>query len=355
MSLDRLTLRALYREITERVAGRRIDRVRSHGPSAITFELSSRQVLVSDVSRSAAGFWLVERGKLPADDRAVEGPSRNALLLFRKHLEGERIADVATADDRAGLLRCGPFRIRVQPYGGPGATLSETDAPMAHFGAAVVATTASGALEPFQEAEAADFVRGLASASLDERRARVAARDPGLLPLLRFWPASDAATDRLIALLRGSRPEPFLVEVADDASHTERPPGLLPFEPDRDSTRASDFVAGSSALYLALRRAALFQVRRQALASRARSECAKYERLTAALDRDRGRWPDPEELRRQAEALLAIEEREGATRVSPEILRVADPRVPGATLDVRVNPSLSPAQNANALLSLIHI
>ena len=124
MSLDRITQGACLGEIEGRVSGRRIERVRPHGPSALQVVLWTWEAWCNVVSRSVGGLWQLTRTDLlPRDDREVEGASRPAALLFKKHLEGARIDAVRGADTRFIALMTSRARVLVRPFGSPGATL----------------------------------------------------------------------------------------------------------------------------------------------------------------------------------------------------------------------------------------
>lgn len=358
MSLDRITQGACLGEIEGRVSGRRIERVRPHGPSALKVELSTREALFIDVSRSLGGLWLLTRTDLlPRDDREVEGASRPAALLFKKHLEGARIDAVRGTDARFIALVTSRARVLVRPFGSPGATLLGEGIPAAHFGAGE--PVALSDLDHEREvaaggSEALRLVAQVRATARDERRILLAREDPGLLPLLRCWPESDAAIERLAAILEGTlSPRPFLVPPpGDDATNAETPPALVPFEPDRESVAVPGFAHAGARLYVLRRRADLFSDRTRSTLARSKAEVARLTRLEAALERDRGRWPDPLELRRHAEAMLAAppEARPGLS-TSREAQRIAipDPRTGAqAFLEVRIQPRLTLPQNADA-------
>ena len=360
MSLDRIALHAYFRAIEPRVVGRRIEKVRPHGTSALRIELSSRDTLFVDVSRGLAGFWLLSRATaLPADSRDVEGPSRTAALLFKKHLEGSRIESLTETPARLQSFATARATLHLRPYGNPGASLVREDALSAHFGAGepVLSSPADACGEPgFEIGEALDFTARVLAASPDERRLIVASRDPGLLPLLRRWPESDDARRRLAATL--SQPgaaRPFLSPpLADDAANAAAPPALVPFEPDGPCAPGVDFAAAAEEMYKALRRADLFRSVIQSRLARAKAEVARRLRLKAALVRDSARWPDPLELRRQAEALLAapMSDFQSAPGGAPDVVVVSlpDPRT-GNLMQARINPRLSFPRNADALFS----
>src|SRR6185369_9737422 len=136
MSLDRHALDAYLHEITPRVLGRRIEKVRPHGKWSLRLELSTRDVLFIDVSRMIAGVWLTTRKDgMPDDPRDVEGPSRTAALLFKKHLEGTRIDELSATPGRILTLRTSRADVQLRPFGAPGATLFLDAHAIAHFGA----------------------------------------------------------------------------------------------------------------------------------------------------------------------------------------------------------------------------
>lgn len=147
-------------------------------------------------------------------------------------------------------------------------------------------------------------------------------------------------------------PHPHLTPPpTDDATNAAKPPRLTPFKPEAESTAFENFTTAATTLYLSLRRADLFRERAQSLLSRAKSELTRLTRLKAALERDRGRWPDPAELRHHAEALLAAPPDlapplSGGRDVIP--LSIPDPRT-GEPLEIRIQPKLTLPQNANAL------
>lgn len=230
----------------------------------------------------------------------MEGPSRPAALLFKKHLEGARIEELSASPDRVVTLRAAHARVLLRPWGAPGATLVIEDEAIAHFGAG----------------------EGVRS---DEPEAASAA-DPVARPFL--------------------TPIPF-----DDAANAATPPRLVATRPNRESVEFPDFTSAAARLYVLLRRADLFRDRARSVLSRAKSETARLARLKSALERDRGRWPDPAELRRHAEALLAA-----PPGLAPAlskgrdvaVLSLPDPRT-GERMEIRIQPKLTLPQNANAL------
>ena len=359
MSLDRLTLTALIQVFAGRVVGKRIDRVRPHGARALRFDLSSRDALFIDVSREASGVWLVPAKDAPKDSREAEGPSRNAALLFRKHLEGHRINSLATDPTRCITVSAGPLRCRVRPHSGPGATLFAADgARIAHFGSFGAAE--DGTVEgPVHDATitvdqggVATFLEELASLEPEVRRVALAARDPGLLPLLKCFPATARVRQSLADIVAWKRPvEIGIIGLGDDAGNADRFPCLVPWPSETGipgPARALDIAAR---FYVAVRRAILFKERRQATRTRLRADLVRLRRLSVALDKDRERWPDPDALRRGAEALLSSPRAGDLPEGNATTIRVRDPRDHSAGLDVAVKPFLTLAQNADAMYS----
>lgn len=230
----------------------------------------------------------------------MEGPSRTAALLFKKHLEGARIEELSASSDRVVTLRTAQALVLLRPWGAPGATLVIEGEAIAHFGAG-------------------EGVRN------DEPETPLAA-DPMARPSLTPVPS-------------------------DDAAHVATPPRLVATRPDRESLEFPDFTSAAARLYVIHRRADLFRERARVLLSHAKSEVSRLTRLKAALERDRGRWPDPVELRRQAEALLASPPGL-APAVSSErdvaVVSLPDPRT-GEQMEIRIQPRLTLPQNANAL------
>lgn len=353
MTLDRLSLAALFAEMAPRIVGRRIEKVRPHGPHAIRVELSTREALLLDVSRGLAGLWLLPRGALlPADPRDVEGPSRPATLLFKKYLEGARVDSLMASPGRLQGIVTARAAVFLRPMGVSGASLIVEGEAIAHFGGGdrVFSIPSDGTAQP-----GAGLLDAVHSAEAERRRHLLAAEDPGLLPLLRRWPASPESRARLADLHAGrSRAAPFLSPPPqDDAANAQTPSALLPFAPDGAALSDTDFINASARLYVALRRADLFRDHVQGRLARAKAEVARLNRLRAALERDRGRWPDPGKLRLHAEALLAAPPGFEAThagvaggRGESLGLSIPDPRG-GPALEVRVDPRLSLAQNAN--------
>ena len=306
MSLDRLSLDACVHEIAARVVGRRIEKLRPHGKASLRLELSSRDLLFMDVSRTVAGLWLLAReGAVPNDPRDVEGPSRTAALLFKKHLEGTRIEALTASPTPILTLRTSRADVLLRPWGAAGATLIVEGEPIAHFGTG-------------------EQVRN------DEQPSASLRGQP---------PASHPVRAHLT-------PPP-----GDDAANAAKPPRLVPFEPDGESLPFPDFTSAGARLYVLHRRADLFRQRAQAILSRAKAEVSRLTRLKAALERDRGRWPDPSRLRQHAEALLAA-----PPDLAPAIsggrdviaLSIPDPRT-GDPIEIRIQPRLTLPQNANTL------
>ncbi|MEO8362732.1 MAG: hypothetical protein ABI672_22090, partial [Vicinamibacteria bacterium] len=354
MSLDRITLAAYAQEIEPRIKGRRIEKVRPHGKSALRIELSTRDALYLDVSRSLAGLWLLSRtGHVPDDPRDVEGPSRTSALLFKKHLEGARIDRLTSDASRTLTLVTSRATVILETSGAADAALMVDADVLAHFGAGERPSAGKQPGRSVLDGDAARFVLAIASAPRESQRQLLNTLDPGLLPILRRWPVSESAIQRLAAILRdGSLSAPFLSPApADDATHTAAPPMLMAFEPDGASQAQPDFLMAGERLYVALRRADLFRDRLQSRMAKARAEVSRLSRLKAALERDRGRWPEPAELRRQAEALLAAptDRAELPRGRDAVVIAIPDPRGEAATLSVRIHPSLSLPQNANAL------
>ncbi|MBX7187082.1 MAG: NFACT RNA binding domain-containing protein [Vicinamibacteria bacterium] len=229
----------------------------------------------------------------------MEGPSRTAALLFKKHLEGARVEELVAGGDRIVSLRTAHAAVLLRPWGAPGATLRLDGDAIAHFG--------GGERVEFGEP--------------DDN------------------PKPAAATVFLT-------PPP-----SDDATNALKPPRLVVAEPGEPAAPFPNFTAAGAALYILQRRADLLRERAQSHLSRAKSEVSRLTRLRAALERDRGRWPDPAELRRHAEALLAA-----PPDLTPEAprgrdviaLSVPDPRT-GDPLEIRIQPNLNLPQNANAL------
>lgn len=356
MSLDRLTLGSLFPEALARVSGRRIEKVRPHGPWSLRLELSSRDTLFLDVSGGAAGIWFLPRAaRLPADSREPAGPSRTAALLFKKHLEGGRIERLEWAPDRTQTLHTARSVARVRPSGASGASLFLGEESVAHFGGGTHVSAPLLGVHVLDLASATEFIRRIADLPRDEARARLAAADPGLLPLLRNWPREAEEQTRFAEVLSGQRAAVAHIAspAADDAAAAAKPPSLLPFRPHAAGLACETFLAAAAEVYVARRRGSLFRESAQSISSGARAEVLRLRRLVEGLERDRGRWPDPARLRAQAEALLAAPPEfaiaEGGSRVAPGERVTLDVPLPGGgSIEARVDPRRSLAQNADA-------
>ncbi|MEO5760882.1 MAG: hypothetical protein ABIR28_01095, partial [Vicinamibacteria bacterium] len=331
MSLDRLTLAAYLQEIEPRIVGRRIEKVRPHGKSALRVELSTRDALYLDVSRPLSGLWLLSRAcGVPDDPRDVEGPSRTSALLFKKHLEGTRIDRLTSDRSRTITLVTSRATVSLQLSGAADAALVVDVEVLAHFGAGQRPPAVEQPGGSVPDGDAVRFVREILSSPRESQRQTLNTLDAGLLPLLKRWPASEAAIHRLAAILNDSAPRaPFLSPApGDDATNAAASPMLMAFEPDGVSQAQPDFRVAAERLYTALRRADLFRDRLQSRVARSRAEVSRLSRLKAALERDRGRWPEPADLRRHAEALLAAPtDRPGLPRGrDTTVITIPDPR-----------------------------
>ena len=93
--MDALTLDGLLSEIAPLVVGRHLTRVRAAEAYAVLLELSGARDLRLwlDAGRAHPGLFPLtrEQARSAADEGAMEGRSRQAVLLLRKHLEGRRL------------------------------------------------------------------------------------------------------------------------------------------------------------------------------------------------------------------------------------------------------------------------
>ena len=118
--MDAVTLDHLLGESASGLRGRTVRRVRAAGSSALLLELQ-RTVLWLDVARETSGLYPLDRAAADRLREAATGApdarARQALLLFKKHLEGRRMGEpariggeraVVVEADGAGRIEGGP-------------------------------------------------------------------------------------------------------------------------------------------------------------------------------------------------------------------------------------------------------
>lgn len=354
--MDGITLDALIAEARPLVVGRHLGRVTLGGPEAIHLELAGRSRLCVrlDAGRATPGLYLLSRD----DARALSslpdargGGARHALLLFRKHLEGKRV----TSLERVAGSRV----VRLEVVGGglvlrlsaPALTLTDGETALASLGSGPPAFPAP---RPVPER---DWDRVDATAleeALREGQRAVLDLCPSLGPILARRLVE--GTDSVVSLRRSlATPRPTVVMSAAPAELTDArlaDPGsvvLLPFLPDPPaSVDSPESPREAARLFLKARRQGMvFAERRRRVLDQARREVRRLRALETHLRADLLGLPEEGALRRSAEALL--------TAPSPSVRRgsasvtVPDPRDPGQTLTIAVDPARSLPANADRL------
>src|SRR5262245_27413749 len=113
--MDAVTIDALLAEVLGAIGGRYLPRPRAVSPHGVALEVSGSREhrLWVDAGRGTAGVYRLTRDvvrSLAAPEADVPGRTRQALLLFRKHLDGARLAGMARVP--------GERTIRVETGGG---------------------------------------------------------------------------------------------------------------------------------------------------------------------------------------------------------------------------------------------
>jgi len=356
--VDAITLDRLLLELRPSLIGAFLSRPRLVGPHALAFEVSGERErrLRIDAGRATAGILLVPRGEA---SEAPDPPprSRHASLLFRKHVSGARLAALErVAGERWVRLDVGGCALVLRLSGAaPALTLVIGGVALASLGEGPPAWPLP---EPRPDAEwdqldPRALVAAAASAGRPARRS-VAAVCPGLGPHLARAVAADPGG--FAALRQGLRvPRPTLMAPAalEELSDRELAAAdalvLAPLPIGLPGKRALHFESFNAAALAFLRgrlRGDRFERRRRGVLDVARREVRRQLQLEAHLVADRAGLPDPDLLRRQAEALLAHPSplAPGATEAE-----VSDPYQPARTLRVRVDPGRSAPANADRL------
>ena len=362
--MDAVTLDGLLGELRPRVVGQHLGHVRAAGTQGLLFELARGGRLWCSAQRDTAGLYLLDRDTARAlvEAAADEEPSaatRQAVLLARKHLEGARVdALERAAGTRTVVLRARGAILALRLGGpAPALTLAVEGAP--------VATTGDGPPvwplpEPDREHEWDHVDPARVEAALDEARAAgtspvraILSVSPGLGPSLARAIASGTPCAEVVAALAAARPTlvaPRALEECDDAALAARESVLfLPFPPPAAAgavIHPESWSAAASSFLRARRRGARFARRQAAALEEARRRIRRLQRLDAHLAADRASLPEPEALRRQAEALLA---HAGPTAGHEGRVEVADPYDPERTLRIEIDSRLSLPVNANRM------
>jgi predicted ribosome quality control (RQC) complex YloA/Tae2 family protein len=351
--VDALTLDGLVREIAPALSGRHVARVRAAEADAILLELSSTRDmrLWVDAGRLAAGVYPLsrEQARVAQDEAAMTGRSRQAVLLFRKHLEGRRIVGLRRVrGERVLVLEAAGAAVVLQLSGSPSLTLAVEGEAVATLGTGAPCWAPPPDAPEREWDRVADdvFASAIDEACSSGRSTVRAALDvcPGLgVTLARLVADSPSRT---LAELRPelARGRPFLlaprpIEACDDAD-LARPDALvlLPLSlpgVDRVCLPQPSWTAGAAALLLGRLRGFRFDRRRRALAEAVAREVRRATQLLAHLQEDLRGLPAPDDLRRQGEALLAA----GEATPSGGVVAVPDPYAPDQTLRIALVPA----------------
>jgi hypothetical protein len=329
------------------------------GAGALLLEISgSRDFrLWLDAERGTAGVYKLTREQAKALEalggKEPPGRARQLLLHLRKHLDGARVASARRiAGERAVVLETGDGTL-VLRSSGPAPVLSFA-LEGSLLGSLGDGPDAWPPPEPAPEREWDRIDPALVEARAAEggMRARaILTACPGLGPaLVRELDGTALSFEALRARLAGPRPTvlaPGPPESWHDADLAASPAVLLPISAARAplvGIHPPTWTQAAALFLLARRRGAAFDRRRRQALDEVRRRIRKHTQLETHLLRDRDRFPDEAELRRDGEALLASGPGlvPGMTEVS-----VDDPYRPGEKRKVAVDPRLSAPANAD--------
>ena len=313
MSMHPIVLEGILEELRPVVLGRALSRPRAVASQAIAFELAGdrKERLWLDARRDLAGIYLLGRDEVRelSEEALASGPTRHAVLLFRKHLEGRRVSGLRrSGDGRILLLEAGPSILVLRFSSAPSLTLVVDEAPLASIGDGSPA-----------------------------------------------WPLPADGGETEYAAPPGKRATPTLLAPGpiDGCSDADLVPpsrvALVPLPPSGSGEailQPPSWLAAATLLLQARTRGARFARRWKASLSVARKEARRLERLEAHLTADAAGLADPAMLRRHAEALLAWP---GPAPGGARRAEVPDPYAPGALLEVSLDPALSIPVNAQRL------
>ena len=328
-----------------------------------------RHELWLDAAPGTAGAYLLtraERRAIPVDEPSGGRPHQ-ALLHIRKRLGGERLTAIdRIPGERALTIAAGPAVAALRLWGrAPSLTLAVDGEPLASLGTGAPAWPPPS---PAPEREWAVVEPAQIQAAMGEASpARaILVVCPGLGPdLARALARGDLSWEELKQRLGDPHPTLFLpgpLESLHDADLAA--PGavtLLPaIVPGLEGTvvRPASWLEAAATLLSARRRGGRFRARRAAVMDEVRRETRRLRALEDHLARDRAGLPPPDELRRQAEALLSspaavVESPQNErARINParaEDVELADPYDSGRRIRVSVDPRLSLPANADRL------
>ncbi|HVR70434.1 MAG TPA: NFACT RNA binding domain-containing protein [Vicinamibacteria bacterium] len=357
--MDAFTLDGLLGEIRPLVLGRTIARLRAAEAQAVLLELGGARDLRLwlDAGRTTCGLYALTREEARAaqDEAALAGRARQAVLLFRKHLEGRRVSGLRrVAGERIVVLEAGEAALALRLSGSPALTLAVGGEAQATVGDGAPAWPAVDAPERgWDRLDEGAFARAMDEATRSAASPVRAALEacPELGPQL-----ARVAADGVAALrdrLRDPRPTlvaPGPLERCEDALLVAPDAlALLPVAIERAGRAVlpqRSWTEAAGAFLQARLRGRRFDRRRRGLVAAAAGESRRLSRLLVHLERDLEGLPAAGDLRRQAEALLASDRTEapGAGEVE-----VPDPYRAGARLRIRVDPGLGLPASADRL------
>jgi hypothetical protein len=341
------------------VLGRLVARVRPAGPDAVALELAGeRHELWLDAGPGTAGAYLLtraERRAIPVDDPSG-GPPHQALLRIRKRLGGERVTAVdRIPGERALTLSAGPAIVALRLWGpAPSLTLAVDGEALASLGAGAPAWPPPA---PAPEREWARVGPAQIQAAMGEAspaRAILAAC-PGLGPdLARALARGAVSWEELKRHLADPQPAlvlPAPLETLRDADLAA--PGAVTLLPailpglQGALLRPGSWREAAATFLGARRRGGRFRARRAAVLDEVRRESRRLRALEDHLAHDLAGLPPPDELRRQAEALLSSTDAVAAADESQ--VDVPDPYDSGRRVRVHIDLRLSLPANADRL------
>jgi hypothetical protein len=361
--VDGISLDGILGELAPHLLGRVVARPRIASAHALTLEAGGKdRRLWLDAGRRTAGLYLLTRDEAraleaPAAASDWPGRTRQALLLFRKHVDGVRVASVSRVPgERTLVLDAGRVCLVLRLSGrAPALTLAVDGAPVATVGEGPEAWPVPTAA-PEREWDRVDAAR--LTAAVDEAlvsgrgQARsVLAVCPVLGPILAR--ELDDTPESVAALrLRLGTPRPILIapglpETWHDADLDAV--DLVPIAvaaPGRQVVECKSWLAAAASLLGARLRHERFRRLHDARLEDARRRLRRLSQLEVHLERDLAGLADTSALRRSAEALLASSEPLAPGETTAD---VADPYDASARLRIAVDPGLTLAANADRL------
>jgi hypothetical protein len=362
--VDAFSLDGLISELRPLVVGRHVARVRAADAQAVVLEMQGARApsLWLDAGRAAPGLYALGRAQARAlsDERALSGPSRQALLHLRKHLEGGRVTRLGrVAGERVIVFEAGETALGLRLSGTPALTVAASGQALATLGDGRPAwpppsDDVDREWERVGDPALAEAVAAATRAGTAPSRA-VLRICPGLGPVLaRIMAEADPpAWASWRERLREPRPVILAPGPPEECADAELAPpdalALLPVSIERPGRTAwpqpSWTEAGGSFLRARLRGHRFDRDRRTRLEEASR-RTRRLAQLLAHLEEDFEGLPAAGDLRRHAEALLAAGP--GAADGRAE-LEVADPYEPESRLRIRIDPRLGLGANADRL------